>query len=87
MCVLACAYSYVCICSCVPASVCVSVSVSVSMCVCQREFLVCVGMYEKVCVPVLCVCQYVHVNVYVSGCVRMCREVLAHCVLDFTYLT
>lgn len=59
---------------------CLPVYFSVSVPVCQCVFLVCVGMYVKVCMPVLCVsmgmsvCVLVYVSLCVSVWVCLCVE-------------
>lgn len=77
------------------------VSVYVSMCV-QVYFqcvLVCMCMYKCVCqyctlvcaCVSVCVCQHVYCDMFHCLCVSIgvgiCREVLAHYVLGFTYFT
>lgn len=83
--------------SCLPVYVHFCVCVNMYQCV----FSVCVGMYVYVqaCMPVsyvdvcvsVCVCQCVYCDMFHCVCVSvgvgMCREVLAHYVLGFTYFT
>lgn len=72
MCLLLCLYLLVCL----PAYMCFSVCLDLHQCACQCIFSACVGMYVKVCMPVLCV----GVCVSMYTCWYMCRVLVCVCV-------